>query len=333
MNAPDHATLECRELTKIYPAAGGLHRSKNKVRAVANLDLSVRNGETVGLVGESGCGKSTLARLITGMEQPTSGSVLYRGGDVHQLRGKAWTALRRSIQMVLQDSLAALNPRMPVEALVGEPLLIHEPRLSRAERRTAVIGALDAVGIPARMLKRRAHELSGGQRQRIGIARALILDPEVIIWDEPVSALDLSVQAQVLNLIADLQRTRQRSYLFISHDLDVVRHVADRVIVMYLGQVVESGRAEDVYTNPGHPYTAALLSATPQVDRASGRERIVLRGELPTTLPATESRGCPFRSRCWKAAPVCETTPPPLVERPNGPGHLTACHFPMQTSV
>jgi peptide/nickel transport system ATP-binding protein/oligopeptide transport system ATP-binding protein len=292
---------------------------------VAGLDLDVATGTTHGLVGESGCGKSTAARTILRLIEPTAGSVRFDGVELTSLGQPEMQRLRSQIQVVFQDAIGAFNQRMTVAAIVAEPLLIHQS-LTRSERSIKVGQLLESVGLDAEGGSRYPHELSGGQRQRIGIARALALSPRLLICDEPVSALDVSVRAQILELLTDLQLARKIAYLFISHDLAVVDQVAHRVSVMYLGRIVESGTKDQVYRTPAHPYTQALLSAIPQPDPIveRTRKRIILTGELPN--PSTRPSGCAFRSRCWKAQELCAQEAPALIGR--GGGHTVACHFP-----
>lgn len=321
---PD-AVLEVREVTKTFAVPG--EAGKARLRALDGTDLTLGRGETLAVVGESGCGKSTLARMLLMLETPDSGAVLFEGTDPFALRGKDRLRFRRRVQMVFQDPFGSLNPRMKAAQLVGEPWLTHRDLYPTArKKRERVAELLELVDLRASDADRYAEEFSGGQRQRLGIARALALDPDVIVLDEPVSALDLSVQAQVLNLLESLKQRLQVSYVFISHDLSVVRHIADRVAVMYLGRVVESGPTEAVFEGPSHPYTAALLSAVPSVDEQR-RERIVLRGEIPS--PLRPPSGCRFRTRCWRAQDVCAQTAPPLVEGAV-PGSAHACFFPIE---
>jgi oligopeptide transport system ATP-binding protein len=322
-----NAILEVEDLVKHFPVQVGIvfKRTVGHVRAVDGVTFDLRKGETLGVVGESGCGKSTLAQVLMRLEPPTSGRVRFHGEDVFAKRGKELQALRRSIQIVLQDPYTSLNPRMTVGDIVGEPFDIHPDVAPKGERRKKVQELLDVVGLNPEHINRYPHQFSGGQRQRIGIARALALKPEVIICDEPVSALDVSIQAQVMNLLDELQREFGLSYLFIAHDLSVVRHLSDRVAVMYLGKIVEIGPEDEIYNRPAHPYTQALLSAVPVPDPAvrAGRARIRLTGDVPS--PVNPPSGCRFRTRCWKATEICADEEPPLVVRDGG-HHASACH-------
>jgi oligopeptide transport system ATP-binding protein len=305
-------------------------RARGRVRALDGVSFELGRGETLGLVGESGCGKSTLARTLLRLERPDSGSVRFAGVDPFTLAGKELLAWRRRVQMVFQDPFDSLNARMTASEIVAEPWLTHRAMYPSARERTARVQELfDLVGLRRGDADRYPSEFSGGQRQRLGIARALALEPDLVVCDEPVSALDLSVQSQVLNLLAELQQRLGVSYLFISHDLSVVRHVADRVVVMYLGRIVESGPTEQVFERPRHPYTAALLSAAPSLDRAARTERIVLEGEIPS--PLDPPSGCRFRTRCWRATDVCADEAPALVGSPHiaDDEHGAACHHPL----
>ncbi|GAA2931302.1 dipeptide ABC transporter ATP-binding protein [Streptomyces thioluteus] len=335
MKADGGAVLEVRDLVKHYPLTQGVlvRRQVGAVRAVDGVSFDLRRGETLGVVGESGCGKSTLARLLVNLERPTAGEIRYKGEDITRLSGRALKAVRRNIQMVFQDPYTSLNPRMTVGDIVGEPYEIHPEAAPKGSRRQKVRELLDVVGLNPEHINRYPHQFSGGQRQRIGIARGLALRPEVIVADEPVSALDVSVQAQVVNLLERLQAEFDLSYVFIAHDLSVVRHISDRVAVMYLGRLAEVGTDEQIYEHPTHPYTQALLSAVPVPDpEARGlRERILLMGDVPS--PANPPSGCPFRTRCWKAQRVCAEVVPPLevperFREAGGPAaHVSACHF------
>ncbi|CAA9561260.1 MAG: Oligopeptide transport ATP-binding protein OppF [uncultured Thermomicrobiales bacterium] len=308
--------------------ARGEGRRAQTLRAVDGVDLDVGRGRVVGLVGESGCGKSTLARTIVRLETPTDGRVLYEGTDVHALAGRDLAGYRREVQLVFQDPYAALPPRMRCGEAIGEPLRIHR-RGDTAGRRRRTAELLDLVGLPRVMGDRYPHQLSGGQRQRINIARALALEPKLLVLDEPVSALDVSIQGQVLNLLGALRRDLGLTYLFISHDLRVVRYLCDEVAVMYLGRLVEFGPTEEVFARPNHPYTLALIRSIPDHEREGLGGRVVLRGEVPN--PIDRPPGCPFHTRCPMARDVCAREVPPL--RPVGAGnHRAACHFAEEVS-
>lgn len=322
--------LEVRDLVKHFAGGRrfGFGKAAKLVRAVDGVSFTLRPNETLGLVGESGCGKSTVARTLLRLEEPTSGEALFRGRDIFTAGPDELKAVRKRVQVIFQDPYASLNPRMTVSEIVAEPWLIHPEALERTDRPARVRALLESVGLRAEHAERYPHEFSGGQRQRIGIARALALEPEVLICDEPVSALDVSVQAQVINLLMDIQQRFGIAYVFIAHDLTVVRHISDRVAVMYLGRIVEIGPAEAIYAHPRHPYTKALLSAEMPLDlsRARGaRRRIVLSGEPPS--PVDPPSGCRFRTRCWKATAQCAEAPPPLEGDPDGDGAV-ACYFP-----
>ncbi len=330
----DHAPLRAGEellrvegLVKHFPLTQGVvfKKTVGQVRAVDGVNFTLKSGETLGLVGESGCGKSTVSKLLMSLEKPTAGSVFYKGTDITDLKGKELRKLRRNIQIIFQDPYSSLNPRMTVGDIVSEPWDIHPDVVAKGDRQRRTRELLERVGLNPDFVNRYPHQFSGGQRQRIGIARALALQPEIIICDEPVSALDVSVQAQVINLLEELQDDFGLSYIFIAHDLSVVRHISDRVAVMYLGSIVEIGSEDDIYEKTAHPYTQALLSAVPVLDPGAraGKKRIMLTGDVPS--PANPPSGCRFRTRCWKAQDVCATDPPELVER--GQGHPVACHF------
>ncbi len=321
--------LSAEGLVKHYPIRSGvMRRAVGQVKAVEGVSFELRRGETLGIVGESGCGKSTLGRMLMRLEEPTAGNLALEGVDVYSRSGSAMRRLRRDIQIVFQDPYTSLNPRKTVSEIVGEPFQIHPEVLPRRKRRRRVQELLELVGLNPEHLNRFPHQFSGGQRQRIGIARGLALNPKVIVCDEPVSALDVSVQAQVMNLLKQLQRDLGLSYVFIAHDLSVVRHISDRVAVMYLGKIVEIGDEEQIYGRPTHPYTQALLSAVPVPDptQRENKHQIVPSGEVPS--PASPPRGCPYHTRCWKVQDRCTTDPPSLVDRPDGSGeHPSACHF------
>jgi oligopeptide transport system ATP-binding protein len=327
---PGDALVEVRHLRKYFPIKKGvLQREVARVHAVDDVTLSVRRGETLGLVGESGCGKSTLGRCIVRLLEPTDGQVLFEGRDISKLGLRSLRPLRSEMQMVFQDPYASLNPRKRVGSIIGGPLKIHGIG-SSAERRRRVQELLEIVGLSPEHYNRFPHEFSGGQRQRIGVARALALRPKLIVADEPVSALDVSIQSQILNLLKDLQSEFDLTYIFIAHDLGVVRHVSDRIAVMYLGKIVELSPAEELYSRPIMPYTEALLSAVPipDPDLAERRERIVLTGDVPS--PINPPSGCRFHPRCRYMTDVCREIEPPLTDYGQ---HLSACHHPLNVSA
>ncbi|MCW2612829.1 MAG: peptide transporter ATP-binding protein [Cryptosporangiaceae bacterium] len=324
--------VELRDVRMHFPVAQGglLRRKMGAVRAVDGVSLAVYGGETLGIVGESGCGKSTTGRLMTRLLEPTGGQVVFEGQDITHLSTAKLRPLRRRFQMIFQDPYSSLNPRHTIGTIVGAPLRLHGVETPNGVKR-AVQDLLERVGLNPEHYNRYPHEFSGGQRQRIGIARALALRPKLIVCDEPVSALDVSIQAQVINLLEDLQNEFDLTYLFIAHDLSVVRHISDRVAVMYLGKVMELADRTSLYEAPQHPYTHALLSAVPTPDPAKekGRERILLRGDVPS--PLNPPPACVFHTRCWKAQDICRVVEPPLLQV--SPTHQVACHFPEERKL
>ena len=320
--------IEARDLTKHFPITQGVvfQRQIGAVKAVDGISFGVNRGETLGLVGETGCGKSTTARLLVRLMDPTSGEILFEGEDVGKRKGAGLKALHREVQMVFQDPYSSLNPRKTVGSIIAEPFAIHGLYRGEGERKQHVQELMDRVGLNPEHYNRYPHEFSGGQRQRIGVARAIALEPKLLIADEPVSALDVSIQAQVLNLLKRLQREMGLTLIFISHDLSVVRHMCDRVAVMYLGKIVELAPSDALYSYPRHPYTGALLSAVPVPDPSGGkRQRTLLSGDVPS--PANPPVACRFHTRCPKAQELCWTEEPPLEEK--GGGTMAACHFPL----
>ena len=315
--------LTVKELKKYFPIQGGIFsKTVGQVQAVDGVSFHINKGEIMGLVGESGCGKTTVGRLILGLYEPTAGEIHFEGVNISELSGQAMRNVRRHLQIIFQDPYGSLNPRMTIGDIIGEPLFVHNIAKGK-EKDQRVVNLLETVGMSPRYMKRYPHEFSGGQRQRIGIARALALNPKLIVCDEPVSALDVSIQAQVINLLEDLQAKFGFTYLFIAHDLSVIKHISDRVAVMYLGKIVELTNTEELYSNPLHPYTEALLSAVPIPDPTLNRKRIVLEGDVPS--PINPPSGCHFRTRCKHAKPICSEEEPNLIEIANG--HYAACHF------
>jgi len=313
--------LSIRGLTKNYELSSAFFRSKDVVHAVENVNLEIQEGETLGIVGESGCGKSTLGRMIVRLEQPTDGVILFEGHDLAKVSARKLRGLRKRFQMIFQDPYASLNPRRQIGQIVEEPLRVHG--VAKAERRVIARELLKKVGLDENAYEKYPHEFSGGQRQRVVIARALALNPRLVVADEPVSALDVSIQAQVLNIFKDLQKEFQLTYVFIAHDLGVVRYVSDRIAVMYLGKIVELAEADDLYEDPKHPYTEALLSANPRMGAEDKRERIILKGDIPN--PINRPSGCAFNPRCPKVQDICRTTAPELMTIGT---RVVACHFP-----
>ncbi|MGE5831212.1 MAG: ABC transporter ATP-binding protein [Micromonosporaceae bacterium] len=323
--------LEVSELQRHFAITKGaiFRRTTGAVRAVDGIDFTVRAGETLGLVGESGCGKTTTGRLVSRLLEPTGGRIVLDGQDITHLSRAAMRPVRRDVQMIFQDPYSSLNPRHTVGSIISAPFKVQGIPTPQGLRK-AVQELLELVGLNPEHYNRYPHEFSGGQRQRIGVARALALRPKLIVCDEPVSALDVSIQAQVVNLLEDLQHELNLTYLFIAHDLSVVRHISDRVAVMYLGKIIELAERDSLYAAPRHPYTVALMSAVPVPDPArrqrTARQRILLTGDVPS--PINPPSGCRFRTRCWKAQEICAVEEPPL--SPKAPGHVAACHFPVQ---
>ena len=313
--------LSIRGLSKNYELSSAFSRGKDVVHAVENVNLEILEGETLGIVGESGCGKSTLGRMIVRLEDPTAGSAIFEGIDLAKVGAKKLRGIRKRFQMIFQDPYASLNPRRQIGKIVEEPLRVHG--MGKEERRAIAQDLLKRVGLDQNAYEKYPHEFSGGQRQRVVIARALALNPRLVVADEPVSALDVSIQAQVLNLFKDLQKEFNLTYIFIAHDLGVVRYVSDRIAVMYLGKVVELAPSEVLYQSPAHPYTKALLSANPRMDGDEERERIILKGDIPN--PINRPSGCVFNPRCPKVQEICKSQSPELIQIGN---RQVACHFP-----
>jgi oligopeptide/dipeptide ABC transporter ATP-binding protein len=322
-NSQNDYLVETRNLVKYYPILGGVFlKEVAAVKAVDDVSLTIRSGETMGLVGESGCGKTTFGRAILRLEEPTAGEVIFKGRNLLACDAKEMRALRKQMQIIFQDPFSSLNPRKTIAQIIGEPLLVHGMK-NRKQREERVLYLLDVVGLRPEQMRRYPHMFSGGQRQRIGVARALALNPELIVCDEAVSALDVSIQAQVLNLLKDLQQEFGLTYLFISHDLHVVEHISDRAAVMYLGKIVELAASKDLYKKPLHPYSQALLSASPMPDPKRKHKRIILRGDVPS--PIDPPSGCRFHTRCIYARDLCSRKEPALREIESR--HYAACHF------
>ena len=321
--------VEARNLVKYYPIRGGVFlKEVAAVKAVDDVSLTIRSGETMGLVGESGCGKTTFGRAILRLEEPTAGEVIFKGRNLLACDAKEMRGLRKQMQIIFQDPFSSLNPRKTIAQIIGEPLLVHGMK-NRKQREERVLYLLDVVGLRPEQMRRYPHMFSGGQRQRIGVARALALKPELIVCDEAVSALDVSIQAQVLNLLKDLQQEFGLTYLFISHDLHVVEHISDRVAVMYLGKIVELAPSKDLYKRPLHPYSQALLSASPMPDPKRKHKRIILKGDVPS--PIDPPSGCRFHTRCIYMRDLCSRKEPALREIESR--HMAACHFAGEVGV
>lgn len=316
--------LEVRNLRKLFPAKSSfLSKEKTYIKAVDDVSFTLNPKETLGVVGESGCGKSTMGRSVLRLIEPTDGEIIYKGQNFRNANGQELRKMRADMQIIFQDPYASLNPRMTVGEIIAEPLNIQKRYSSREEVRAEVLKIMEVVGLNPKYYNRYPHEFSGGQRQRIGIARAIVLHPSLVVCDEPVSALDVSIQSQVLNLLRRLQDSMGMAYIFISHNLSVIKHISDRVMVMYLGHVVEMADKKELFANPSHPYTQALLSAIPMPERHSKRKKIILEGDLPS--PANPPSGCIFHTRCFMAQEICSTQKPELKDL--GDDHFCACHF------
>ena len=323
-NMSQEPLLEVRNLRKLFPAKSSfLSKEKTFIKAVDDVSFTLNPRETLGVVGESGCGKSTMGRSVLRLIEPTDGEIIYKGQDFRKASGADLRRMRADMQIIFQDPYASLNPRMTVGEIIAEPLNIQKRCASKEEVRQTVLKVMEVVGLNPKYYNRYPHEFSGGQRQRIGIARAIVLHPSLVVCDEPVSALDVSIQSQVLNLLRSLQDSMGMAYIFISHNLSVVKHISDRVMVMYLGHVVEMADKKELFEHPSHPYTQALLSAIPVPERHSKRKKIILEGDLPS--PANPPSGCIFHTRCFMAQEICSTQKPELKDI--GGGHMCACHF------
>ena len=320
---PNEPILKVNHLKKWFPIKSSLFSTKKEfIKAVDDVSFELNAGETLGVVGESGCGKSTMGRSVLRLIEPSGGEIDFKGKNLMQMKGKEFRKMRSKMQIIFQDPYASLNPRMTIGDAIAEPLDI-QLHLSKEETIIRVLETMKTVGLNTKYYNRYPHEFSGGQRQRIGIARAIVMRPDIIVCDEPVSALDVSIQAQVINLLKELQQKMGMAYIFISHDLSVIKHISDRIIVIYLGHIVEAATKEDLYSHPLHPYTTALLCAIPVPDRKAKKEKIILEGDMPN--PADPPSGCVFHTRCYKAQPICKEKAPEFKDYGNG--HCCACHF------